>query len=381
MCPRGTRGAYRKEERVELPRALQRRLVEAAAAPFGTLEKLAKDLELPKSSIHYYRAGRLTLPLSVMDRMLELAGDADLEEDVLGAAKTKDRTWANAYAAGIHREMCRERLSLPTREELERDDDLRRKAASIVSYVMAEGSVWIKRNRFDAGIANITFADHETDLYEHFRSLCRDVFSYDIGPPQKPGNGARAIRGFICSRFVADWLVENEVPVGEKSSVDMNLPNWVMSSRDPETAASAIQPWLDGEGHVMHNRHGRLVGMIVAQSRHTDLDFVSLPSRLIDTSDRGLGRRVASSVTYCETDVFRYVQSVWKSTVLRDVNELSRSLDTRPASHLSRLRLKDNGLWSAIWMLRYCKDDLLHLARLNALRGTVKRRRLAGYDK
>jgi hypothetical protein len=52
MCPRGTRGAYRKEERAELPIELQKKLVERAAARFGTLGKLAKDLELPKSSIH-----------------------------------------------------------------------------------------------------------------------------------------------------------------------------------------------------------------------------------------------------------------------------------------------------------------------------------------
>jgi hypothetical protein len=114
MCPRGTRGAYRKEERVELPAALQRRLVEAAAVRFGTLEKLAKELELPKSSIHYYRTGRLTMPVSVMERILKLVSDDGLTGEVREAANTKDRTWANSYAAGVHREMCRERVRLPT---------------------------------------------------------------------------------------------------------------------------------------------------------------------------------------------------------------------------------------------------------------------------
>ena len=373
MSPRGTRGAYRREERAELPADLQGRLVAAAAAGFGTLEKLAKELDVPKSSVHYYRTGRLTLPLSVMERMLGLAGDRELEEEVRAAANIKDRTWANSYAAGVHREMCRGRLRLPTREELERDDGLRRKAAAIVSYVMAEGSVWIKHNRFDAGMVNITFADHETDLYEHFRSLCKDVFLYDIGPPQKPGNGARAIRGFICSRFIADWLVENGVPIGEKSATDMSLPDWVISSTDPETMVAAIQPWLDGEGSVMFNVGGALSGFCVAQSRHTDLDFVSLPLQLIEAHDRGIGRSVASSTRYRCTDVLRYVESAWKSRALCDVQDLSRRLNTRPTTHLSRLRLKDNGLWSAIWMLRYCRSDTMDLAGMGAILGTRKR--------
>ena len=243
MCPRGMRGAYRKEERVELPRTLQKRLVEGAAARFGTLEKLAKELELPKSSIHYYRTGRLTMPVSVMDRMLEFADDEDLEEEIRKNANTKDRTWANSYAASVHREMCRERLRLPTREDLDGDDELRRKAAAIVSYVMAEGSIWIKHNRYDAGMVNITFADHETDLYEHFRSLCKDVFKYDIGPPQGPGNGAKAIRGFICSRFIAEWLIANSVPEGEKSAVRWDLPpSWVLRAEDDEHLSRLSSP-------------------------------------------------------------------------------------------------------------------------------------------
>lgn len=127
--------------------------------------------------------------------MLDLANDEGLRREVGENAVAKDRTWANSYAAGVHREMCRGRLRLPTREELEHDDGLRRKAAAIVSYVMAEGSIWIKHNRFDAGMVNITFADHETDLYDHFRSMCIDVFRYDIGPHQRPGNGTRPFGG------------------------------------------------------------------------------------------------------------------------------------------------------------------------------------------
>jgi hypothetical protein len=130
-----------------------------------------------------------------MERMLSLAADEELEEEVREAATRKDRTWANAYAAGIHREMCRGRLRLPTQEELEHDDDLRRKAAAITSYVMAEGSIWIKHNRFDAGIVNITFADHETDLYEHFRSLCNDVIQVRHRPAPETGERCEGNQG------------------------------------------------------------------------------------------------------------------------------------------------------------------------------------------
>ena len=53
MPPRGTRGAYRKEDRVKLPLELQRELVEKAAARVGNCQVLAGNLDLPKSSIHY----------------------------------------------------------------------------------------------------------------------------------------------------------------------------------------------------------------------------------------------------------------------------------------------------------------------------------------
>lgn len=384
MCPRGTRGAYRKEERAQLPQTIQKRLVEAAASRFGTLEKLAKELELPKSSVHYYRAGRLTMPVSVMERMLELASDEGLTEDVRGAANTKDRTWANSYAASVHREMCRERLRLPTVEELEKDDELRRKAAAIVSYVMAEGSIWIKHNRFDAGMVNITFADHETDLYDHFRSLSRDVFEYDIGPPQKPGNGARAIRGFICSRFIAEWLVANGVPAGEKAAVAMRIPTWVMESEDEKTMVGALQPFFDGEGHVRRSKDSRRASVVVVQARHTDLDFMVLPRRL---GWRGRARTLPSGLLAHSqvfgTDTIVFSSMLYRSEVLDDASTLLRRLGFAPRLRLSSMYLKDDGFWSAHWALGIGTRESLKLADAGILTQShkvAKARTVRGYN-
>lgn len=377
MCPKGTRGAYRKEERVELPQALQKRLVEGAAARFGTLEKLAREMELPKSSIHYYRTGRLTMPVAVMERMLQLANDDRLTEEVREAANTKDRTWANSYAASVHREMCRERLRLPTREELEKNDELRRKAAAMTSYVMAEGSIWIKHKRFDAGMVNITFADHETDLYEHFRSLCKDVFDYDIGSPQKPGNGARAIRGFICSRFVAEWLVANGIPAGEKAAVAMRIPPWVMESEDEKTMVGALQPFFDGEGHVCLSKDSRRASVIVVQARHTDLDFMVLPRRL---GWRGRARTLPSGLLAHSqvygTDTIALSSMLYRSEVLDDACTLLRRLGFGPRLRLSSMYLKDDGLWSAHWALSIGTRESLKLADAGILTQSHKVARL-----
>ncbi len=371
MCPRGTRGAYRKEERVQLPEALQKRMVEAAAFRFGTLERLAKELEIPKSSVHYYRTGRLTLPASVMERMLELAADGELEEEVRGAAKAKDRTWANSYAASVHREMRRERLRLPTVDELEKDDELRRKAAAIVSYVMAEGSIWIKRNRFDAGMVNITFADHETDLYEHFRSLCKDVFLYDIGPPQRPGNGARAIRGFICSRFVADWLVEQGVPQGEKSACDMRLPGWILQSRDTETLVAALQPWCDGEGTV--TGCSRSHGFILCQSRHTALTDNDIQGATVSGFPMNIYRWALKCARIGSLSAIDYCGTNFRSTVVDDISRLCSQLELSPRTFITRLTMKSDGRWSCIWALFFGKDDARRLYNIGAITQSRKK--------
>lgn len=237
-----------------LPQELQRELVHKAAATCGNCQELAKRLDIPKSSVHYYLVGRLTMPVSVLKMMLELACDKELEERIRDRGIAKNMTWANQYAQSIHRDMIISRFRLPSREELENDNELRRKAAAIVSYIMAEGSIWLLDREFGGHAANITFADHETDLYAHFGVLCNDVFNHDIGPPQRPGNEANAIRGFIYSRFVAEWLIENGVNAGEKAVGDLRLPEWVMKSDDPGTWVSALQPWCDGEGAVQCSR-------------------------------------------------------------------------------------------------------------------------------
>ncbi len=372
----GRRGAYRKEDRVGLPKELQMELVDRAAARRGNCQELAKALGVPKSSVHYYRTGRLTLPASVLQRMLEEAGDDCLERRVREAARDLDRTWANYYSSSIMREMYRQKVRLPTPEELRKDDELRRKAAAIVSYVMAEGSVWIKKNRFDEGIVNITFAEHETDLYDHFRRLCLDVFDYDIGPPQPPGNGAKAIRGFIYSRFVAEWLLTQGVPEGEKSSCPMRLPTWVASSSDPVTWAAAVQPFCDGEGTVSAKQGVRSAALIVSQSRHTDVDFLSLPHRI---TWRGTDRTIPVSALksadlfgLCALDYFR---AFGRSEILDDVRRLMGHLGLHTKLYVAKAYLKDDGFWSVDWHIRVSALDTERLLNLELLTQERKVRR------
>lgn len=219
----GTRGAYRKEGRVQLPKELQRELVEKAAQRAGGCQELARVLNIPKSSVPYYLVGRLTMPRSVLENMLEVSNDEDLTACLTSRGVERDRTWANQYAQSVYRDQLISDLKLPAGDELEKDDVLRRKAAAIVSYVMVEGSTWMQAKEWGKLAVNITFAANETDLYGHFRSLIKDVFSYEMGPPQRPGNWARAIRGLVYSRFIAEWLFENGVPVGEKSSTDYTV--------------------------------------------------------------------------------------------------------------------------------------------------------------
>jgi hypothetical protein len=350
---RGTRGAYRKEDRVALPPDLQKELVEKAAAKYGNCQELAKYLDIPKSSVHYYRIGRLTMPESVLERMLELAGDPDLRQRIACRRVTKDRTWANEHAVSVYREMCRDAVRLPTKDELHADGELRRAAAAIISYVMAEGSVWLQKERWGECAANITFGSHELDLYNHFRFLCQKVFRYDIGPPQMPGNGARAIRGFIYSRFIAEWLMENGVHPGEKSAVDLRLPSWVLDSDDRNTWLAAIQPWCDGEGSISINPKGRPIGFAMLQSRHTDLDFGLTPMVALGGSGgRTLSSGCLRALTLCDISVDEYCASLFRSRVLEDLATLLRRLGFHPRISIACLFLKQDGFWSCHWNLR-----------------------------
>ena len=374
MSPRGTRGAYRKEGRARLPQRLQMELVEKAAMNHGNCQELAKALEIPKSSVHYYRTGKLTVPASLLERMLKDAGDPDLERRVREATETLDRTWANYYSSGINREMCRERVRLPTRAELEKDDDLRRKAAAIVSYVMAEGSIWTQEKRWGETVVNITFADHETDLYEHFRGLCRDVFDYDIGPSQAPGNGAKAIRGFIYSRFVAEWLVENGVPIGDKSAARVRLPEWVMRSDDRLTWIGAVQPFCDGEGSFNTNGGVGRPTFTVTQSRHTELDFAVLPHSFgYRGASRTLNRGILARMSVFDVPVLEYCSAMNRSEVLDDVRTLIKRLGFETRSCLGAMYLKDDGFWSCDWIVRFPSHDSARLVRT----GLVTQRRKA----
>jgi hypothetical protein len=375
MTNRGTRGAYRKEDRIALPPELQKELVEKAAAKYGNCQELAKHLNIPKSSVHYYRIGRLTMPASILDQMLQIAGDEDLEEKIAGRGITKDRTWANEHAISVFREMCRDKLRLPTKDELEEDDELRRKAAAIVSYVLAEGSVWLQKERWGECAVNITFAAHETDLYDHFRSLCRDVFLYDIGPPQKPGNGAAAIRGFIYSRFVAEWLMENEVLPGEKSARDMHLPKWVRNSHDAHTLIASLQPWCDGEGTVALQENGKPTFSLV-QARHTDLCLADLPYTPAIKGPRYIRRGDLALLPLNGTSALQSLTAVYRSTILQNVSCLFLKLGFNPKVRLSNIYLKDDGYWSCQWILRIPSFETKTLLELNLIRQERKRNRI-----
>jgi hypothetical protein len=378
MANRGTRGAYRKEDRVALPKELQKELVTKAAARAGNCQELAKRLNIPKSSVHYYQVCRITMPISVLEGMLAIAADEDLAGRIKSTGVEKDRTWANEYAVSVYREMCREKHRLPMLEELERDDDLRRKAAAIISYVMAEGSVWLQKEKWGECAVNITFAAHERDLYEHFRSLCRDVFLYDIGPPQEPGNGAMAIRGFIYTRFIAEWLIKNGVMPGEKSSRVLHLPSWVMRSSDRRTWIAAIQPWCDGEGCVLISAEGRLRGFSVAQARHTDLDFEVLPHPF---TWRGTARtmrldRLGSAVVF-GISAREYCMALSRSEVLEDVKLLLRRLGFVPRIGIRSLYLKDDGFWSCSWTIELRSSAVIPMVKMGLIRQSKKVEKIA----
>lgn len=374
---RGTRGAYRKEDRVALPPAIQTEIVEKAAAKHGNCQELAKHLDIPKSSVHYYRTARLTMPQSLLERMLDIAGDDDLRGRVVDHGITKDRTWANEYAVSIYREMCRERVRLPTREDLDKHDDLRRKAAAIISYVMAEGSVWLQKEKWGECAVNITFAEHETDLYGHFRGLCKDVFNYDIGPPQKPGNGAKAIRGFIYSRFVAEWLMSNNVHPGDKAEYPMHLPDWVMGSDDANTWICSIQPWFDGEGSVAIGNKNQATGFSVSQSVHTDLDFLVVPHSLgWRGTSRNLSGRTLRWVHLCDISAGDYIAAIFRSPALDDLAILLDRLGVPSRTILTSIYLKDDGFWSANWEMILRKRTLTRLLDLDLVRQDRKAMRL-----
>jgi hypothetical protein len=376
MTGRGTRGAYRKEDRISLPPELQRELVEKAAAKYGTCQELAKHLNIPKSSVHYYSVGRLTMPISVLEEMLKIAGDKDLEQRIGNRGITKDRTWANEQAISVYREMCREKLRLPTRDELEKDDDLRRKAAAIVSYVMAEGSVWLQKRKWGECAVNITFAAHETDLYNHFRQLCKDVFLYEIGPPQRPGNGAKAIRGFIYSRFVAEWLIENGVLPGDKSARELHLPKWIMHSEDRMTWISALQPWCDGEGCVVGNWSTGRPSFTLSQSRHTILDSLAVPASPECHYDKAMGTRTMAKRAVCGTNLLNYCQGQHRSEILDDLAELFGRIGFHPTTRIHGLYLKKDGFWSCIWCIALGVEDAMKLRRSDIIIGLKKRNKL-----
>jgi hypothetical protein len=372
MPERGTRGAYRKEDRVQLPGELQKELVEKAASKYGNCQELAKHLNIPKSSVHYYRIGRLTMPESVLKSMLEIANDEDLRERIEAVCVTKDRMWAIEYAKSVYIESCKDKLRLPTRDELLRNDELRRKAATIVSYLLAEGSVWMQKEKWGEYAANITLSDEETGLYNHFRTLCHEVFRYDIGPPQKPGNGARAIRGFIYSRFVAEWLIEKGVPVGDKAQVGPRLPDWVMSSDDKETWIAALQPLCDGEGCA------RIFGgFSFTQSRHSDLDLDTLPrdrGTPINGRTFGMGRLKVKMVY--GIPAIDYCLMTARSELLDDALMLLNRLGLKPKIKLDSLYLKDDGFWSCNWAIYFPRSDARDLLRMGLVTDERKRHTL-----
>jgi len=374
MPPGGTRGAYRKEDRIKLPSELQKELVEKAAARYGNCQELAKALDIPKSSVHYYLIGRLTLPKSLLERMLEIAHDDDLAARVTNSSVAMDRMWSIEYAKGIYRDMCKEKLRLPTRGELEQGHELRRKAAAIVSYVLAEGSVWMNKEVWGEHAVNITFAEHEKNLCNHFRALCNEVFRYDIGPPQKPGNDAKAIRGFIYSRFVAEWLMQQGVPVGDKAETGSNLPDWVMKSNDLLTWTSALQPLCDGEGSVSVSPEGTFREFTLAQSRHTDLNLDLLPMRREwMTNFRKLNLTTLRNSIVFDMPVLDYCSALARSGLLDDAIILFKKLGFKPKLGITCMYLKDDGRWSCTWRIGISRVDHQKLLEHNLVKQNLKR--------
>ncbi len=373
---RGTRGAYRKEDRVALPADLQKELVEKAAAKFGNCQELAKYLGIPKSSVHYYRIGRLTMPVSILEKMLTIAGDQDLRKRVSERGIEKDRSWATEHAQDVFREMCRDRVRLPTTADLDANPELRRMAASVISYILAEGSVWMQKREFGELAANITFANHERDLYDHFRALCLSVFHYDIGVPQLPGNGAAALRGFVYSRFVAEWLVENGVPPGDKAMNPTHLPKWVISSDDPLTWIAALQPWCDGEGYVTSD-FGKGRGFSLSQSCHTDLDLHTLTRELAwRENKRVIGRTALRHHSLFGIPALSFCSAAYKSEVFLDVLDLFEQLDYHPGLQIASLYLKDDGFWSCNWKMTISPREADRLVPMRLVTQDRKRRAL-----
>ncbi len=219
--------------------------------------------------------------------------------------------------------------------------------------------------------ANITFSDEETGLYNHFRALCREVFQYEMGPPQKPGNEARAIRGFIYSRFVAEWLIENGVPPGDKAAIGPRLPEWVMNAGDEGTWVAALQPLCDGEGSASGGSFS------VSQSRHTDLDLSLLPQ---DNRTKRFGRAIGlnwlAKQTVFGIPAIDYCRMTARSELLDDAFALLRRLKLSPKIGITSMFLKDNGFWSANWAIRLSTFDAREILRLGLVTDERKRHRL-----
>lgn len=312
------------------------------------------------------------MPVSVLEQTLRIAGDEDLRKRIESRGITKDRSWATEYAQDVFREMCRDKLRLPTRDELEEDVELRRKAAAIVSYVLAEGSIWLQKERFGEHAVNITFANHEEDLYAHFRGLCNDVFGYDIGPSQRPGNGANAIRGFIYSRFVAEWLAHNGARPGEKSSMALRLPRWVLDSSDGGTLISALQPWFDGEGHVILPQGTGRAAFSLVQSKHTNLDFDVLGYSPLDVSGRTLSGASLRSTHVWNMPIHDYMNVFCRSEVFDDVYRLLTRIGMTPRMSVTSLSLKNDGFWSCLWNIKLGASQTQELVELGIL--TQKRK-------
>ncbi len=222
------------------------------------------------------------------------------------------------------------------------EDNLRRKAAALISYVVAEGSVWIKRNRYDEWIVNTAFADHEEDMYDHFRGSCRDVFNHDIGPCQAPGNGAQAIRGFVYSTLIAQWLVGNGVPIGEELSQEVHLPEWVMQTNHLHATECGLQPGCDEEGSVVC-LNAKRPGLAVCQSRHTDSNFELALAVIDGTLRRDFSKRDAKRGTIEGTELYSLCRAMYRSEILEDVAVLFRRHGFRAYTDLGVMRLKEDG--------------------------------------
>jgi hypothetical protein len=161
---------------------------------------------------------------------------------------------------------------------------------------------------------------------------------------------------------------------GDKSDRDLHLPKWIIESEDPATWISALQPWCDGEGHVIKGATGVPQGFSMLQARHTDLDYEEVSSMLTCKDHR---RTIAAGHLRGHVvhgiPVLQYCGALYRSEILMDVAKLFRKLGFHPRTEVARLFLKNDGLWSCHWSLKIPSHEVTRMATMGIIIQDQKR--------